>query len=154
MTASQADAFAWHDGMLVGYAPIDAAHKEFVVRVAGVLSAADAEVAAALQALAIHACEHFAAEDQWMADSNFPARECHSAEHAAVLKSVAGVQARVAAGDAAAARSLASALAEWFPGHTDYLDAALAHWMCKQQHGGKPVVVRRSLPVGPALAGA
>lgn len=146
MTAAATDAFAWHDGMLVGDPQLDAAHKEFVALVASVQGASDAEAATALHALALHAREHFDAEDQWMAESGFPARECHSAEHEAVLQSVAGVQARVAAGDTAAARGLASALAEWFPGHADYLDAALAHWMCKQQHGGKPVVVRRRLP--------
>jgi len=153
MTASETDSFAWHDGLLVGYPQIDAAHKEFVALVVGVLSAPDAEVATALHALAIHARKHFDAEDQWMAESDFPARACHSAEHEAVLQSVAGVQARVAAGDTAAARSLARALAQWLPGHVDYLDAALAHWMCKQQHGGKPVVVRRRLPAAPALTG-
>ncbi|KWT98735.1 hypothetical protein APY03_0047 [Variovorax sp. WDL1] len=27
--------------------------------------------------------------------------------------------------------------------HADYLDSALAAWMCKQQFGGKPVVLHR-----------
>ena len=41
------------------------------------------------------------------------------------------------------ARSLAVALHDWFPGHATHLDSALSHWMCKQRHGGKPVVLRR-----------
>ena len=36
-------------------------------------------------------------------------------------------------------------LLAWFPGHADYLDSALAHWMCKQRLGGKPVVLRRGV---------
>ena len=62
------------------------------------------------------------------------------------MKSIEGVRRRVAQGDADAARRLARALADWFPGHADYMDAALAHWMCKQRLGGKPVVVRRHKP--------
>jgi hypothetical protein len=38
-------------------------------------------------------------------------------------------------------------LFEWFPGHADYLDSALAAWMTKRRFGGKPVVLRRSVKV-------
>jgi hemerythrin len=48
-------------------------------------------------------------------------------------------------GDAAEGRRLANALAEWFPGHAFHLDSALAHWMVKRSHGGKPVVLRRNV---------
>ena len=64
-------------------------------------------------------------------------------EHAAVMRSVAEVRERVAQGDIAVGRSLAQELARWFPGHADYLDSALAAWMCKRQFGGKPVVLQR-----------
>ena len=40
---------------------------------------------------------------------------------------------------------LAQALADWFPGHADYLDSALAQWMVKKQLGAIPVVVRKNL---------
>jgi hemerythrin len=42
-------------------------------------------------------------------------------------------------------RSFLQELARWFPGHADYLDSALAAWMCKRQFGGKPVVLQRSV---------
>ena len=48
-------------------------------------------------------------------------------------------------GDTSAVLRLSKALMDWFPGHADYLDSALAHWMCKQRLGGKPVVIRRSI---------
>ena len=80
-----------------------------------------------------------------MTQSGFPPRQCHIDEHAAVLRSAEEVQAVVAQGRLEPARRFATALVDWFPGHADYLDAALAHWMCKQQHGGKPVVLRRGV---------
>ena len=40
---------------------------------------------------------------------------------------------------------LVQALADWFPGHADYLDSALTQWMVKKQLGAIPVVVRKNL---------
>jgi hemerythrin len=138
-------ASSWHDELQLGYGPIDHIHQEFVHLVDVLLAAPDAGVAAALAAVHAHAQAHFASEEQWMLETDFPARSCHADEHAAVLKSMEGVSRRVADGDCEAGRHLARALADWFPGHTDYLDSALAHWMCKKQFGGKPVVFRRSI---------
>ena len=88
-----------------------------------------------------------------MAETEFPARKCHADEHAAVLRSIEGVRERVVAHrDHATARRLSRALADWFPGHADYLDAALAHWMCKRRFGGKPIVVRRHLEARASVA--
>ena len=67
------------------------------------------------------------------------------APRAASWHGMEGVTRRVAAGDFEAGRSLARALADWFPGHADYLDSALAHWMCKKRFGAPPVVLRRSV---------
>lgn len=145
MTPPDSAGLAWHDTFALGFAPMDRVHEEFVELLDALLQAADDRVGAALDAVAVHAQAHFDAEDAWMADSGFPGRECHVEEHAAVLASVHGVQRRVAQGDHAAARRLARALADWFPGHADHLDSALAHWMCKQRHGGKPVVIRRDV---------
>jgi hemerythrin len=122
---------------------MDHIHEEFVVLVDTLLAATDEGVAAALAAVHVHSREHFASEDQWMQETDFPARECHTDEHAAVLQSMALVTRRVAEGDVEAGRHLGRALADWFPGHAVYLDSALAHWMCSKRLGGKPVVLRR-----------
>lgn len=135
----------WHDGLLLGYAPMDDVHEEFVQCVEALRDARDEQLPRALEALAEHAVHHFAEEDRWMEETQFPARECHINEHAAVLKSVREVQALLAQGNTQICRRLAQELADWFPGHADYLDSALAHWMCKQRLGGKPVVVRRDM---------
>lgn len=124
---------------------MDATHEEFVRCVAALQCATDDALPAALEALADHLRRHFGEEDQWMEQTQFPARQCHIDEHAAVLKSVGEVRELLAQGNTAVCRRLGQELANWFPGHADYLDSALAHWMCKQRLGGKPVVIRRSL---------
>jgi hemerythrin len=149
----QASDFAWSDSFVLGYGPMDEVHEEFVGIVGAMKSAPDAELPALLDAFARHAQAHFAAEDSWMNQTDFPARDCHVGEHAAVLASVQAVRRRLAQdGDCEPARRLVAHLQAWFPGHADYLDSALSHWMCKLRWGGKPVVVRRNLAT--AAAGA
>ncbi len=132
----------WSDSLLLGFAPMDAVHEEFVSCVAALQQAQDQQLPDLMDRLIEHAHAHFGEEDRWMQHTQFPARECHINEHAAVMKSLMDVQAMLAQGDTAVCRRLADELARWFPGHADYLDAALAHWMCKQRMGGKPVVFR------------
>ena len=135
---------AWEDSYLLGYNPMDDMHREFVEVCDALLACGDSEVLANLEAFARHAEKHFAEEDKWMKETDFPPKDCHVDEHAAVLKSVYQVIEVVKQGDVAEGRRLAAALADWFPGHAFHLDSALAHWMVKRSHGGKPVVLRRN----------
>jgi hemerythrin len=125
-------AFPWSDTYLLGYAPMDDTHREFVGLVNVLLTCNDAELAAHL-------------DDAWMERTDFPPRDCHVQEHAAVMSSVRQVIEIVAQGNVAEGRRLAAALGDWFPGHAFHLDSALAHWMVKRSHGGKPVVLRRNV---------
>lgn len=136
----------WSDQRLVGFAPMDRTHEEFYRVVFNLLTCDNANAGAAMNAFEAHAQEHFDEEEQWMNDTGFPPRECHADEHAAVMKSVKSVQQALSDGtaDADTVRDLAAHLFQWFPGHADYMDAALAAWMVKQRHGGKPVVMRRA----------
>ncbi len=135
--------FPWSDRYLLGYNPIDDTHREFVDCVDALLRASDDQVAAALEAFARHAEAHFAQEDGWMTEGEFPARDCHIDEHAKVMASVREVQELVAQGNHEIARELAHALIDWFPGHADYMDSALAAWLVKRSHNGRPLVFRR-----------
>lgn len=135
--------FSWRDDFLVGDPQMDAVHREFVELVAALAGSSDADMLAHLDAFVRHAREHFAAEDQSMRESGFPPRDCHIDEHAAILASCEEVRERVAQGDAAIARELASELTRWFPAHAAHLDSALAHWLVKRRHGAKPLVFRR-----------
>jgi hemerythrin len=88
-----------------------------------------------------HLLSHFGQEDDWMRQTAFPAGDCHIEEHGKVLASGVQVLDLVAQGNLAIGRDFAAELERWFPGHADYLDSALAAWMCKRQFGGKPVVL-------------
>jgi hemerythrin-like metal-binding protein len=130
----------------LGYAPMDDIHAELDALLRRVDSCGKShEWLALLQDIDAHLRRHFEAEDQWMRETAFPAGECHIDEHAAVLKSSNGVLELARSGDFMAAPSFVAELNRWFPGHADYLDSALAAWMCKRQYGGKPVVLHRKL---------
>jgi len=139
----------WNDALLLGYPAMDRLHEAFVSEVEALRSAPDDQLAARLAQVRDHLESHFGQEDKWMRETEFPPRDCHIDEHAAVLNSVREVQALLAeGGHFDTCRGLADELARWFPGHADYLDSALAAWMCKRRHGGKPVVVRRTITSG------
>lgn len=144
-TECGADLMGWSDRFLLGYTPMDHVHREFVDCVAALQGASEADLGAALHTLARHCEVHFAEENRWMRETLFPASECHINEHSAVLASIHAVLHRHATGDVAICRRLGEELANWFPAHADYLDAALAHWMCKRKLGGKPVILRRDI---------
>lgn len=137
--------FTWNDRLLLGFDAMDLEHRDFVQRVQSLRDAAPPDVAQRLEEFADHARRHFGAEDQWMRDTDFPPRDCHIDEHAAVLRSVYEVQAVVATGNTAVVKSLADELMRWFPGHADYLDSALAAWMSKRRWNAQPVIVRRGI---------
>jgi len=137
----------WSDARLLGFPQMDAVHEEFYTVALKLVTCTDATAAAAIDEFEQHAISHFEQEDEWMRSTNFPPRDCHLDEHAAVLKSVGEVKEAVAQGRGGAelVRDIGMALFEWFPGHADYLDSALAAWMTKQTMGGKPIVLRRKL---------
>jgi len=137
--------FLWTDKFILGYRPIDDMHQEFVEMVSKMMQASDRELPGALDRFAKHAQAHFDLENRLMVETEFPPRDCHIDEHAAVMKSVEEVRALVRDGQYEYGRSLIAELVHWFPAHTDHLDSALAHWMCKRSLGGKPVVLRRDL---------
>jgi hemerythrin-like metal-binding protein len=135
----------WSDARLLGFAAMDEVHREFFDVVLALRDCTDETVRDAMAAFEDHARRHFEQEDRWMRETAFPPRDCHIDEHAAVLASTVEVREAIEQGHAGAAlaRDLAQHLLDWFPGHADYLDAALAAWMCKRAHGGIPVVLRR-----------
>lgn len=145
MTPDTPDVLTWSDALLLGYGPMDATHQDFVACVQALQTVDDAGLPAALAAFQAHAERHFGDEDDWMRSTAFPPADCHIDEHAKVLQSVREVREALAHGaPPRLARELTAALADWFPGHADYLDAALSQWMVKRQFGGVPVVLRRA----------
>lgn len=141
----------WSDALLLGYGPMDNSHREFVEVVSALAEAPADQLAFRLEQLEVHLLEHFGTEDRWMKETDFPASECHIAEHAAVLGSLSEAKALLAQGNQTIVRRFNDELMRWFPGHADYLDAALSHWMSKARMGGKPVVLRRHLSFDEAV---
>jgi len=123
---------------------MDAVHAEFTEVVERATFCNDDDFPARLNAVVVHLRNHFAEENRWMQETDFPHFNCHRDEHAAVLKSAEEV---LMLGDTperlTIGRSFIHELTVWFPGHADYLDSALAAWMCKRAYGGKPVVLHR-----------
>lgn len=135
----------WMDDWLLGHDGMDACHKEFATLLAHLQSADDEDLVSVFDRFIKHLREHFDAEDVMMLRTNFPPRQCHMDEHAAVMKSVFEVRQQLAAGNRPLVRRLANELAAWFPAHTQYMDSALAHWVNKTRLGGKTLVLKRGV---------
>lgn len=136
--------FHWDDQLLVGHPSMDDTHREFVDCLNALLQAPDEGLLPALDAFIVHARAHFGEEDESMRQTEFPPRDCHIEEHAKVLASVLEVRDILhQQGNVKLCRELAKALYDWFPGHVQQLDSALATWMVNRTHGGRPLVFRR-----------
>jgi hemerythrin len=120
---------AWSEQLAIGQDIMDDTHREFVEQLNRVGEAADAAVLAALDDFIAHTEAHFSQEEKWMEAINFPPLGCHKGEHQKVLETVLEVRRRVAEGDVRLGRTLAEALAEWFPQHATSMDAMLALYM-------------------------
>lgn len=134
----------WTDDLQLGYAPMDQTHGAFVEHVAAIQTSTEQDLPSRMQELLAHLEAHFEEENTWMRETQFPAMDCHINEHEAVLKSVREVCEQVQHGQTDHCQPLTAELQKWFPGHADYLDSALAHWMCKLRLGGKPIVFKRN----------
>lgn len=139
------------DLCLVGHPAIDEAHREFDLLLQAMREATGERLAPALDAMRAHAEAHFALEEELMARHNFPARECHAEEHERVMASIVEVTELLRAGDTGVVHELAQALADWFPGHSDYMDASVANWITRKATGGAPIVLRRPARAAVAL---
>lgn len=135
----------WTENHALGYPEMDATHQEFIDCVSAVATADDTKALDAFEQLKKHLIMHFEQEKNWMLETQFPASECHINEHDEVLKSVHQVEALLKCGDRLIHKRLAQELQNWFPGHADYLDSALAHWLCKRSFGGAPIVLHKSI---------
>lgn len=146
--APAATVLQWHDDLMLGVADIDHNHREFVQVVQGLQLAEDGKLLDLFPGLVTHLEAHFGFENRVMQETEFPPRDCHIDEHAAVLKSVHEVHELLqndAARGAQVCRDLLQALVDWFPAHTQQLDSALSHWLAKKTWGAKPVLIKRGL---------
>lgn len=103
-----------------------------------------------LEAVRDHAQQHFAAEDVDLRHMSAGNTECHLAEHAAVLRSLAEVrdvllEATIPAEEIVAlVRRLASQLVQWLPVHVQEMDGAVAMHRSNVRFGGATIRVVRT----------
>jgi hemerythrin-like metal-binding protein len=116
----------WSDALSLSMPVMDATHQEFVDLLATVEASDDAHLLGHWQALIAHTQEHFDREDQWMQDTGFAPGNCHSSQHAVVLKVLREGEAKGAEGELAFIRQLTHELTLWFPHHAQNMDFGLA----------------------------
>jgi len=124
----------------VGYAPMDALHREFHDLLADLQQPGDE--GEKLLALHEHLLRHCSQEESWMRGSNFPACACHAREHEMLLEVVAEVRRRFDAGDSDIVTRLSQELPQWFELHASAMDAALAEHL----RGADAALAERPVP--------
>lgn len=130
-------------------AEMDAAHREFAELVNVLAACPDSEFPERFKALMNHTRAHFAAEEELMLKSGFPALGEHSGEHKRVIDELIQFGRGLSRGRVLLARSyIASGIPEWFALHLATMDAALAAHLTKAREAGRKVeLTRNTLPV-------
>ncbi len=116
----------WSDALSLSMPAMDVTHQEFVDLLAKVQTADDTELMPRWQELVEHTDAHFAREDRWMRETGFAPENCHSTQHAVVLKVLREGSERGKQGDYAPIRQMAHELTIWFPHHAQNMDFGLA----------------------------
>jgi len=128
-------ALLWTEALSVGIAVIDEQHQELFRRVDDMLEAASggnaAEVTRMLGFLRGYVEHHFAAEEAFMRQHNYPGFEAHQAEHAFFVNQVALIsEEHRRSGPAPALVSrMNHLLADWLRTHIGLTDSAMARFV-------------------------
>jgi hemerythrin len=114
----------WTESLVLGLAPMDLTHQEFVQVYNQLAGATVEDFLTRLDAFIAHCEAHFDQENRWMAAVDFPG--CHKGEHDRALAVMRDVRQRAAAGDLFLGKRLVEELPAWFENHAGGMDAALA----------------------------
>lgn len=127
----------------LSHADMDGTHREFVELLNRIADTPDAELTGVLDQFITHTEAHFAQEQKWMEEIQFPPLHCHVREHEGVLEISREVRNRVAAGETHLAAVLAKAVAEWFVTHVESMDKVLALFLTQ------PELAQAAMQCGP-----
>lgn len=119
----------WQEHYVLGHAPMDDMHKEFIEQVNALADADDATVLTALEDLLEHSNRHFEQEDRWMQESGFPPLRCHVSEHERVRAGLQSILRVVENGNPCLGKTVAREMESWFENHAATMDTALAQHM-------------------------
>ncbi len=110
----------------LGVDKIDHAHQEFILQVAALIAASDAQFPALFQALISHTREHFMTEGQLMRAAKYQGLSLHEGEHHRVLGELQQLNRTLKRGRLPLVRAFVKqGLPEWFDNHLSMMDAAL-----------------------------
>jgi hemerythrin-like metal-binding protein len=105
---------------------MDETHQEFVDMINQIMATPEDAQLPVYKKFLAHTVEHFAQEERWMLVTGFSADNCHAEHHATILETMRVVEAHYLDSDSTIITRMAEALAEWFPGHANSMDAGLA----------------------------
>ena len=142
-------ALTWSEALALQQPRMDQTHREFI-ELLQLLEQSIGLDAATLDerfvALLEHTEAHFAQEDRWIAAIGFAPQNCHSFQHAHVLKVLREVQQIVHRdGDGQVVRQIVDELAQWFTGHAQSMDAALAQTMIERGYDPETGTLRHPI---------
>lgn len=126
----------WNDALVLDGGIIDETHKEFVELLNRMFEAPDENMLEILDEFIAHTEAHFAQEQRWMEELDFPPLSCHVGEHEGVLEITREVRRRAAEGEARFGKVLAQGVAEWFENHAASMDMVLAQYI--KERGYEP----------------
>ncbi|GHU42237.1 hypothetical protein AGMMS50289_06610 [Betaproteobacteria bacterium] len=119
----------WKEHYTLDCTPMDDMHKEFIERVNALALADDASVLTAMKDLLHHFERHFAQENHWMNESDFPPLHCHVGEHERVRAGLQSIIRVVENGNPCLGKTIAREMESWFDHHAATMDTALARHM-------------------------
>ena len=88
----------WTENLELGVDRMDETHREFVAQLNALHAAPQDEFLPMLDAFIEHTVEHFAQEQHWMSEMEFPPMHCHLREHEGVLDIMREVRRMVSEG--------------------------------------------------------
>lgn len=125
----------WEERYLLGYAPMDDKHREFVALVTELSQTDKAGLPALVDKLIAHTAEHFDNEERLMRECGFTIPNTHTGEHRRILATLESARRMLAKGFAAPARTLEKELPGWFADHAATLDSVLAAQLLQSGKG-------------------
>ena len=144
----------WTENLELGVDRMDETHREFVAQLNALHAAPQDEFLPMLDAFIEHTVEHFAQEQRWMSEMEFPPMHCHLREHEGVLDIMREVRRMVSEGKTQVGPVLTRELAPWFENHARSMDATLAFFLRCHAAGVDPRQVLAAQAGHPCAHGA
>ncbi len=115
----------WEDKYSVNINEVDGQHQEIfrlVNDLDEVLESGRDVIAEKLNALVVYVVEHFATEEKYMLETNYPDYEAHKKAHDTLVEQVGGIQEKFNAGEAEITKEITAFVRDWLYQHIPNID--------------------------------